>query len=148
MIKHGLRTTHIIVAFAMALAGCASTKDASTVSDKGLLGHGSEITQVSPTIYRIGITLKTSATTEDARDQALLKAADLALSKGYTHFEIVGGDGFRRVPRKMQAGPLPVQMSLYSEPEGSIQIKLLQQADTGPEAFDAVAEKTRIESAR
>jgi hypothetical protein len=133
------------VATAIALAGCASSTDTQTVSDKGMLGHGTEITAVSGTIYRIGVTLGMNASTEQARDQALLKASELTLSKGYTHFEIVGGDGFRKVPRKVQAGPVP--LSLYSEPEGSIQIKLLNAAQASADAFDAAAEKARINAA-
>jgi hypothetical protein len=130
---------------AAALTGCATTSDTQTVSDKSLLGHGSEVTAVSATIYRIGVTLGMGATTAEARDEALLKAADLALSKGYTHFEIIGGDGFRKVPRKVQAGPVP--LSLYSEPEGSIQIKLLDATEAPADAFDAAAEKARITAA-
>jgi L-alanine-DL-glutamate epimerase-like enolase superfamily enzyme len=144
-------TLPLLTLAAFASAGCASSTSSGTdaaatnasQSTKNLLGQGVEVTEVTPLIYSIRVTMSRSNSEADARDEALLKAADLALAKGYQRFEIVGGDGFRRVSRKVPAGPVPVP--LYSEPEGSLQVRLLAgDAPTNASTFDAAAEKARI----
>jgi hypothetical protein len=144
-VTHPNRSMPAAMLLAALLSGCAAGGDPASgnVDDTNLLGHGSQITEVSPTIYRVRVKLSMGASVETARNQAMLKASELTLAKGYQRFEIVGGDGFRRVPGKVQAGPLPI--SLYTEPDGSIQIRLIETSEPErPGQFDAAVEKARL----
>ena len=80
---------HLILtaATALALTACATGPSAYGPSDGRSLGF--ENTQIEKDRFRIAYTGRTEA---EARDYVLLRAAEIALNEGYTHFKVLGGN--------------------------------------------------------
>jgi len=72
---------------ALALTACATGPSAYGPSDGRSLGF--ENTQIEKDRFRIAYTGRTEA---EARDYVLLRAAEIALAEGYTHFKVLGGN--------------------------------------------------------
>ena len=81
--KHLILTT----AAALALTACATGPSAYGPSDGRSLGF--ENTQIEKDRFRIAYTGRTEA---EARDFALLRAAEIAINEGYSHFKVLGGN--------------------------------------------------------
>jgi len=60
-------------------------------------GVGFENTKIEQDRYRINFTGRTDG---EARNYALLRAAEITLDEGFSHFRIVGGDTFSDQPRR------------------------------------------------
>jgi hypothetical protein len=105
----------------LAIIGCSTSGNQA----KNSFGYGYQITPVSNMIYRIDVKAGMGDKPDDIRKVALTQACGLTQSKGYSRFQIVGGDGFRTVSKNVQAGPVP--LPLLRVPEGSIVIKMLEQ---------------------
>jgi len=80
---------HLILtaATALALTACATGPSAYGPSDGRSLGF--ENTKIEQDRFRIAYTGRTEA---EARDFVLLRAAEIALAEGYTHFKVLGGN--------------------------------------------------------
>jgi len=80
---------HLILAVgaALALTACASGPSAYGPSDGRSTGF--ENTQIQKDRFRVSYTGRTEA---EARDFVLLRAAEIALAEGYTHFKVLGGN--------------------------------------------------------
>jgi len=72
---------------ALALTACATGPSAYGPSDGRSLGF--ENTQIEKDRFRIAYTGRSEA---EARDYALLRAAEIALNEGYSHFKVLGGN--------------------------------------------------------
>jgi hypothetical protein len=105
-----------------ATPGCSTSGNQARNS----FGYGYQITPVSNLIYRIDVKAGLGDKPDNIRRVALAQACILTTSKGYSRFQIVGGDGFRTVAKNVQAGPVP--LPLLRVPEGSIVIKMLEQS--------------------
>jgi len=81
--KHLILTTGA----ALALTACATGPSAYGPSDGRSLGF--ENTQIEKDRFRIAYTGRSEA---EARDFALLRAAEIALNEGYSHFKVLGGN--------------------------------------------------------
>ncbi|MEP1230929.1 MAG: hypothetical protein ABJG88_09665 [Litorimonas sp.] len=68
------------------LTACASTQSAYGPSDGS--GIGFKNIQLEPDRFRVSFTARS---VDEARDYALLRAAELTDGEGYTHFRIVNG---------------------------------------------------------
>lgn len=74
---------------ALALTACASGPSAYGPSDGRSMGF--ENTKIEKDRFRIAYTGRTEA---EARDFALLRAAEIALAEGYSHFKVLGGNTY------------------------------------------------------
>jgi len=72
---------------ALALTACATGPSAYGPSDGRSLGF--ENTQIEKDRFRIAYTGRSES---EARDFALLRAAEIALNEGYSHFKVLGGN--------------------------------------------------------
>lgn len=72
---------------ALALTACATGPSAYGPSDGRSLGF--ENTQIEKDRFRVAYTGRTEA---EARDYVLLRAAEIALNEGYSHFKVLGGN--------------------------------------------------------
>lgn len=83
----------LVIACAAALAGCATN---------GMLGMGTpyqasgwrggyEETELRPGTFRITFTANQYTSANDAMDFALLRSAEIALERGYSHFAVING---------------------------------------------------------
>ena len=72
---------------ALALAACATGPSAYGPSDGRSMGF--ENTQIEKDRFRIAYTGRTEG---EARDFVLLRAAEIAIAEGYTHFKVLGGN--------------------------------------------------------
>lgn len=77
----------LTAATALALTACATGPSAYGPSDGRSMGF--ENTQIENDRFRIAYTGRSEA---EARDYALLRAAEIALAEGYTHFKVLGGN--------------------------------------------------------
>ena len=75
-------TRTAVFVLALALAGCATQYQSS-----GLTGGYSE-TQIDANVFRISATGNAMTSLERAEEMALLRAAELTLKNGFTHFTI------------------------------------------------------------
>jgi len=76
------------VTLALALTACATGPSAyGPASGSNSLGF--QNTQIEKDRFRIAYTGRTEA---EARDFVLLRAAEIALNEGYTHFKVLGGN--------------------------------------------------------
>ena len=124
-------------AFIALLSGaCAGAAGDATSGSKNILGYGVEVSSISDTLYEINVRKSAIGKVGEARDAAMLRAAQIALSRNFPAFEITGGSGFRKRARRFQAGPLPV--ILPGEPSGGLVIRLSRDTGNGTgEAYDA-----------
>lgn len=85
------------------LAGCASSNSMSA-SDFGP-AYGSDFgyhnTQLQSDRFRVSYT---SRDPYQSYDFALLRAAQIATNEGYSHFKIIGGDGYDNGPNRLSTG--------------------------------------------
>jgi len=72
---------------ALALTACATGPSAYGPSNGSSLGF--QNTQIEKDRFRIAYTGRTEA---EAQDFALLRAAEIALNEGYSHFKVLGGN--------------------------------------------------------
>jgi hypothetical protein len=81
----------VIYAFAAAitLAGCATGPTSYGPAQNGGLGFGSQ--QIEKDRFQISFTGKS---VDEARQYALLRAAELTLANGYDHFKVIGSDTY------------------------------------------------------
>ncbi|MEP3891201.1 MAG: hypothetical protein ABJN69_12135 [Hellea sp.] len=77
----------LTVTAALALTACATGPSAYGPSDGRSMGF--ENTQIEKDRFRIAYTGRTEG---EARDFALLRAAEIAIAEGYTHFKVLGGN--------------------------------------------------------
>lgn len=102
------------------LAGCATP-----YQPMGALG-GYEDMQVGQDMYRIAVLANGYTTPERAQKIALLRAADLTIQKGFTHFTVVGDPGSE------------VSRNRYGEfPSNSMVIKMQKGSDVTSTSYDA-----------
>ena len=88
---------------ALSLAACASTGPSAYGPSYGA-GAGFENTKIQSDRFRVSYTGNSA---NEAKDYALLRAAEITLAEGYTHFKILHGD-----LRDNGAGGSPVSSSL------------------------------------
>jgi len=72
---------------ALALTACATGPSAYGPANGNSMGF--ENTQIEKDRFRIAYTGRSEA---EARDYALLRAAEIALNEGYSHFKVLGGN--------------------------------------------------------
>lgn len=72
---------------ALALTACATGPSAYGPSNGSSMGF--ENTQIEKDRFRISYTGRTES---EARDYVLLRAAEIALNEGYSHFRVLGGN--------------------------------------------------------
>lgn len=94
----------LITACCLALSACATGPSAyGPATAQSSLGFSQ--TQIEKDRFRVSYTGRSA---EEAQDYALLRAAELALAEGYSHFRIVGGglsgDDSRRSPVRTSVG--------------------------------------------
>ena len=77
----------LTVTAALALTACATGPSAYGPSDGRSMGF--ENTQIEKDRFRIAYTSRTES---EARDFALLRAAEIAIAEGYSHFKVLGGN--------------------------------------------------------
>ena len=100
-----LKTIILSGACAALLAACASSGSSAklSASDFGP-AYGSDFgyrnTQLQQDRFRISYT---SRDPYQSYDFALLRAAQIATNEGYSHFEIIGGDGYDNGPNRIAA---------------------------------------------
>lgn len=86
------------------LAGCASNNKSLSPSDFGP-AYGSDFgfrnTQLQSDRFRVSYT---SRDPYQSYDFALLRAAQIATNEGYSHFQIIGGDGYDNGPNPISVG--------------------------------------------
>lgn len=70
-------------------AACASTGPSAYGPIQSRQGLGFANTQIEKDRFRVRYT---GRNVDEARDYALLRAAEIALAEGYSHFKIIGGD--------------------------------------------------------
>jgi len=91
-------------AAALLLAGCASNNKSLSPSDFGP-AYGSDFgyrnTQLQSDRFRVSYT---SRDPYQSYDFALLRAAQIATNEGYSHFQIIGGDGYDNGPNPISTG--------------------------------------------
>lgn len=91
-------------AAALLLAGCASNSKSLSPSDFGP-AYGSDFgyrnTQLQSDRFRVSYT---SRDPYQSYDFALLRAAQIATNEGYSHFQIIGGDGYDNGPNPISTG--------------------------------------------
>lgn len=89
---------------ALLLAGCASNNNSLSPSDFGP-AYGSDFgfrnTQLQSDRFRVSYT---SRDPYQSYDFALLRAAQIATNEGYSHFQIIGGEGYDNGPNPISAG--------------------------------------------
>jgi len=78
----------VLVMATLSLAACASTSPSAYGPSYGT-GLGFENTKIQSDRFRVSYTGKSP---NEAKDFALLRAAEIALAEGYTHFKILHGD--------------------------------------------------------
>lgn len=77
----------IFVATILMLGACASTPDYVAADNASDYGHYTR--KISDDRYRVNYNGRRSTDLQDARDYAMLRAAELTLNKGYDWFQIV-----------------------------------------------------------
>lgn len=77
----------ILAATILTLGACASTPDYVAAENAGDYGHYTR--KISDDRYRVNYNGRRSTDLQDARDYAMLRAAELTLIKGYDWFQIV-----------------------------------------------------------
>ena len=77
----------IFIATLLALGACASTPDYVAADSASDYGHYTR--KISDDRYRVNYNGRRSTDLQDARDYAMLRAAELTLNKGYDWFQIV-----------------------------------------------------------
>ncbi|MDB2438369.1 hypothetical protein N9W89_06605 [Hellea sp.] len=94
---------HLIISAcaALALTACASGPSAYGPSDGNSTGFQNQ--KIQNDRFRVSYTGRTEA---EARDFALLRAAEITLAEGYTHFKVVGGN------ISGNGGPAPISSSI------------------------------------
>ena len=71
----------------LTLGACASTPDYKPAGKAG--DHGYYTQKISDDRYRVNYNARRGTNLQDARDYAMLRAAEITLNKGYDWFEIV-----------------------------------------------------------
>ncbi len=79
---------------ALSLAACATGPSAYGPA-AGSSSLGFKNTQIEKDRFRISYTGRSR---EEARDYALLRAAEIAINEGYSHFKVIGGGGYDNGP--------------------------------------------------
>ena len=86
----------LLLVFPLLLAGCAAGPSAYGPVDKNS-SYGFQQTQIEHDRFRVSFTGKSQT---EAQDYALLRAAELTLDQGYSHFRVIDGyiddNGVRR----------------------------------------------------
>ena len=142
---------------AIALTGCASGPSAFGPA-KNYDSVGFRNTQIQNDRFRVSYTASNPA---EAQDFALLRAAQITLDEGYSHFEIIGGNLTGRAPRSGISSSIGVGFGgggyrhggtsvglgvglndVVSAIEGErvtndIEIRLLNSGGTGQDIYDA-----------
>ncbi len=77
----------IFVATILTLGACASTPDYVAADSASDYGHYTR--KISDDRYRVNYNGRRSTDLQDARDYAMLRAAELTLNKGYDWFQII-----------------------------------------------------------
>lgn len=77
----------LIIATMLTLGACASTPDYVAADSAGDYGHYTR--KISDDRYRVNYNGRRSTDLQDARDYAMLRAAELTLNKGYDWFQII-----------------------------------------------------------
>ena len=86
------------------LAGCASNSNSPSPTDFGPAygtDFGYKNTQLQSDRFRVSYT---SRDPYQSYDFALLRAAQIATNEGYSHFQIIGGEGYDNGPNPISAG--------------------------------------------
>lgn len=89
-----MKTSIITLALCLSLAGCSTTPKAFGPAYNSDFGFTN--TQIEQDRFRISYTSRDSL---EARDFALLRAAQIADNEGYSHFKIVRGSTYSNGPR-------------------------------------------------
>jgi len=143
---------------ALALAACASTGPTAYGPAYNGNGMGFENQKIEQDRFRISYTGRNPA---EARDFALLRAAEVALAEGYSHFQIISGgrhdngpnpgistgvgvavgSGYRgrsRTNVNLGAGVHDVARALEgSKVTETIEVRLKHSGGTSPDIYDA-----------
>ncbi|MDF2373026.1 MAG: hypothetical protein P1V21_19775 [Rhizobiaceae bacterium] len=116
---------------------------ACVTGNQSILGFGTEVSQVSNLIYKVEVNGFATQSIEEVRDIALLQASEKTIESGYSRFRIIGGDGFKKVRRTLQAGPIPLPIA--NEPQGNITVKFLGEDEASDaDTYDAAREVQRL----
>jgi hypothetical protein len=102
----------MILPLALALGGCATAYQPT-----GLEG-GYEETQLAPDVYRVSFRGNAVTEPERAQDFALLRAAELTLQNGYTHFAVSSEQASTR--------HVMTRFGMLSRPRSGIMVHLLR----------------------
>lgn len=119
----------IAAAIALALAGCATPYEPT-----GVMG-GFEEVRVSANSYRISVQGNGYTTPERAEQIMMLRAAELTLQNGYTHYVVQG--------RETATDNDLIYTGLYTgytnirRPRGAYVITMVKGSNLPPAAFDA-----------
>lgn len=87
---------HILLSLALALGACATGPTAyGPVSDVNQFGFDS--LKIENDRFRVNYLGRTA---NEARDYALLRAAEISLEEGYSHFRVLGGETLADAPQR------------------------------------------------
>jgi hypothetical protein len=99
-----MKKIFLSAAAALLLAGCASNRNSPSPTDFGPAygtDFGYKNTQLQSDRFRVSYT---SRDPYQSYDFALLRAAQIATNEGYSHFQIIGGEGYDNGPNPISAG--------------------------------------------
>lgn len=114
---------------AAALSGCATPYEPS-----GLMGGFDEV-RVSANSYRISVQGNGYTSSERAEQIMMLRAAELTLQNGYTHYAIQGRE--TATDKELIYTGVYTGYTNISRPRGAYIITMLKGPDIPPGAFDA-----------
>lgn len=116
------------VAFAIALAGCATPYERN-----GAMGGFDEV-RVSESVYRVSVQGNANTSSERAEQIMLLRAAELTIQNGYTHYVVEG----RETAKDTQHHYIGYgAYGQFDYPRGSYVIRMMNGPNLPPSAYDA-----------
>lgn len=120
-----MRQLFVIATLAFSFSACATNSVTAFGPKTSATDIGFQNTQIEKDRFRVGFTARSDL---EAKDYAILRAAQIAEKEGYSHFEILNGDVFGNGPRSPIGASMGIGTSYHGRTKGGIGVDV---ADIG-----------------